>query len=179
MPFDSLVDVSLDDKQALHINCGKETFIIPDVSLSVNIKNIKAFFDTIKKLHELGKTSSSDKIVILSDMPPPVRIAYVGLLAALAVQEGGMNDQGLAFLQMLMVRLDFSSDMRREMNGLLGSISASDFVSLKTRIVQSIPPRGFVGQMHAWDSRSESGLVAGRHEQAEARDIPYDELVLL
>ncbi|ARW12083.1 MULTISPECIES: Ku family protein [Acetobacter] len=137
--FDDLVGATLDDKQTLHINCGKETFIIPNTNSSINIKSLKAFFDTIKKLRELGKTSASDKIVILSDMPPPVRIAYVGLLAILAVQEGGMNDQALAFLQMLMVRLDFSSDMRREMNSLLSSISTSNPISLKAQIDQSLP----------------------------------------
>lgn len=139
VPFDCLVDVSLDDKQTLHINCEKETLAISSTNSNININNLKKFLDTVKKLHDLGKTSSSDKIVILSDMQAPVRIAYVGLLAALAVQEGGMNDQALAFLQMLMVRLDFSSEMRREMNSLLGSISSNDFASLKTRIFQSIP----------------------------------------
>lgn len=39
--------------------------------------------------------------------------------------------------------------------------------------------RGFVAQIVARDSRGKSILVAGRHEQAAADPIPYDELVLL
>ena len=138
--FDDLIGATLADKQTLHNNCGSENFVISNNYPSIKIKRLKAFFDTIKKLRELDKTFASDPIIILSDMPPPVRIAYVGLLAILAVQEGGMNDQALAFLQMLMVRLDFSSDMRREMNSMMNSISVDDSISLKAQIDQSLPP---------------------------------------
>lgn len=179
VPFASLAGVSIDDKQVLHIDCGQEKFIIPDTNSRINIQNLKIFFQTVKKLRELGKTSSSDKIVILSDMPAPVRIAYVGLLAALAVQEGDMNDQALAFLQMLMVRLDFSSEMRREMNSLLGNISQADFASLKARIDQSTPSgqefalgislmKDAISFMHALDPKNDQG-----EPEQNATDNPH------